>query len=124
MAERGQRHPLKWRALSWVIIDVDAFLLGFGAGAVVAYNFLARWSQEAQEGMSIFVVLIIEAMLPATVVLGIAWVRQWRGREAPRSSRTTCSSSRLGLANPRFRGRPGDRRQMVAAVVRRSIAAS
>jgi hypothetical protein len=40
MAERGQRPPLKWRALSWVIIDVDAFLLGFGAGAVVSHNFL------------------------------------------------------------------------------------
>jgi hypothetical protein len=42
MAECGQRPPLKWRALSWVIIDVDAFLLGFGAGrrAVLAYTFL------------------------------------------------------------------------------------
>ena len=40
--ERGQRPPLKWRALSWVIIDVDAFLLGFGRRAVVAYNFLTR----------------------------------------------------------------------------------
>jgi len=33
MAERGQRPPTKWRALSWVIIDVDAFLLGFGVGS-------------------------------------------------------------------------------------------
>lgn len=40
MAERGQRHPFKRRALLWVIIDVDAFLLGFGASAVLAYNFL------------------------------------------------------------------------------------
>lgn len=74
IGERGRHHPLRWRPFTWVIVDLDGFVLGSILGLVVAYNLMTPFSGDAQEGAAILGSLLVLLALCANGLLGLAWI--------------------------------------------------
>ena len=74
MSSPGSHHPLRWRPFTWLIVNVDVFILGSILGLVVAYNLLTPFSSDTQEAAAILGALLVFLALCANGVLGVAWV--------------------------------------------------
>ena len=71
--EPGKHHPFRWRPLTWVIVDLDAFFLGSTLGIILAYNLFVPFSSDSQEAAAIYGVLLVFLALCANGLLGAGW---------------------------------------------------
>lgn len=68
----ARHHPLRWRPLTWLLIDVDAFGVGFLVGLAVGYRRLSPLGSDAEEGVSMLVFFAIAGMLLLNVVIALS----------------------------------------------------
>jgi hypothetical protein len=82
---KGPLHPLRWRALTWFLIDVDALGLGFVAGVFIGYRLLSPLGSSAEEGISMLLFFAVALGFLLNVVLGLVWfvtgLTTWRRSE-------------------------------------------
>ena len=82
---KGPFRPLRWRVLTWVLIDLDALVLGFVAGVFIGYRLLSPLGSNAEEGISMLLFNAVALGLLLNLVLGLTWfitgLTTWRRSE-------------------------------------------
>ncbi len=82
VTEHGWPHPLRWRKLTWYIVAVDAFGVGFLVGLLVGYRRVSPLGAGAEEGVAMVVFLTVAIAFLLNVGLALAWVDHRRHRPA------------------------------------------